>query len=193
MSSSIGTEKKRHVGRVASAETPRTAECNSTRCAGFFSRKSFCSFSAMCLWTASDHHLRAAFLNQEGARTGSCVSIWTTTKLWICNVQPVKYKNQFHQNATFIKNQSQTSKTNFNKNQLNQNATFIKNHFHQKPFSSETNFIKNHFHQEPFSSRTIFIKNHFHQKPLSSFIENHFHRKTPNPKDLHPTDLTLNT
>ena len=36
----IGTEKQRHVGRVASAETPRTAECNSTRGLGVFSRKS---------------------------------------------------------------------------------------------------------------------------------------------------------
>ena len=38
---------------------------------------------------------------------------------------------------------------------------------------------QNHFHQKPFSSKTTFIKNHFHQK-------------TPNPKDLNPTELTLN-
>ena len=46
---SVGTEKQRHVGRVASAETPTTAECNSTRGLGVFSRKSsVVSASCVC-------------------------------------------------------------------------------------------------------------------------------------------------
>ena len=36
--------------------------------------------------------LRAAPPDQEGARTRSCVSVWTTTKLWICCVQLPRFR-----------------------------------------------------------------------------------------------------